>query len=142
MTAALIGRFAEPVLTFPLQAPQSSTDKPCGLAGATICCVLVAGSDHAARRIKLGTEVSSRRSGCRRNDGASHVRKRRMIVKSDSACARFDAELAPQRRQVRGDWPGPHPLVELCQHVNSGRLVADRKSTRLNSSHGYISYAV
>ncbi len=35
MTAALIGRFAEPVLTFPLQAPQSSTDKPCGLAGAT-----------------------------------------------------------------------------------------------------------
>src|SRR5687768_17884161 len=32
------------------------------------------------------------------------------------------------------------PVVEVLVHLV--RLAADRKSTRLNSSHGYISYAV
>src|SRR2546429_9675716 len=39
-------------------------------------------------------------------------------------------EFRPELRLCRGrDWPGPP-------------LRPDRKSTRLNSSHGYISYAV
>src|SRR5256884_9714099 len=36
-------------------------------------------------------------------------------------------------RFVRGDWG---------RSIATGRPVRDRKSTRLNSSHGYISYAV
>src|SRR2546429_6403805 len=35
---------------------------------------------------------------------------------------------------------GEHVVV--ADHLESGDQVADRKSTRLNSSHGYISYAV
>src|SRR5687768_17944718 len=35
---------------------------------------------------------------------------------------------------------GPQSLIELKGH--SMNLSQDRKSTRLNSSHGYISYAV
>src|SRR2546422_4169225 len=62
----------------------------------------------------------------------------------------------------RRDWPGQEAsdAVELCAlaarhpdvrfilaHIDGGgdwqhSLAADRKSTRLNSSHGYISYAV
>src|SRR5687768_18212065 len=40
---------------------------------------------------------------------------------------------------------GLHPLVrigDLAGQVARHRAVVDRKSTRLNSSHGYISYAV
>src|SRR2546422_8268620 len=33
-------------------------------------------------------------------------------------------------------------LVVLAASPNTTRIAADRKSTRLNSSHGYISYAV
>src|SRR5687768_17894744 len=33
-------------------------------------------------------------------------------------------------------------LVQLLPEVGRGPLMVDRKSTRLNSSHGYISYAV
>src|SRR3989449_7202542 len=36
---------------------------------------------------------------------------------------------------------GAHLVAELLRRVADG-LDADRKSTRLNSSHGYISYAV
>src|SRR2546422_5456251 len=38
----------------------------------------------------------------------------------------------------------PIPAVELEQRVTAiaGKHTTDRKSTRLNSSHGYISYAV
>src|SRR2546422_6295006 len=35
--------------------------------------------------------------------------------------------------------PGPE---ELCEQAELHEIVKDRKSTRLNSSHGYISYAV
>src|SRR5437763_8902860 len=35
-----------------------------------------------------------------------------------------------------------HPLVELTKAAASGRQFLDRKSTRLNSSHRCISYAV
>src|SRR5712675_1847889 len=37
----------------------------------------------------------------------------------------------------RGVWP-----VAGCDEAGRGPLAGDRKSTRLNSSHGYISYAV
>src|SRR2546429_5461100 len=35
-------------------------------------------------------------------------------------------------------------LRELCSDIDAGKVstLLDRKSTRLNSSHGYISYAV
>src|SRR6185503_20622702 len=35
-----------------------------------------------------------------------------------------------------------HPRREDAPHGRDGGAQADRKSTRLNSSHGYISYAV
>src|SRR5258707_10663238 len=42
--------------------------------------------------------------------------------------------------------PGPHPeggdLPAACRKVTSFRIRTDRKSTRLNSSHANISYAV
>src|SRR3989449_6548933 len=66
-----------------------------------------------------------------------------------------DARLAP-RRYLDGHLTGPHdalcaeraavPPGEVAQHPGGGGasapVVGDRKSTRLNSSHGYISYAV
>src|ERR1041385_7809239 len=59
------------------------------------------------------------------------------------------AALAPVRAGVLGDfaiaYSGDHPdgsggIAEGV--IMYGGLLADRKSTRLNSSHGYISYAV
>src|SRR2546423_3997017 len=46
--------------------------------------------------------------------------------------ARLDAEVLQHRGEL------VHPAVELLVGDHS----VDRKSTRLNSSHGYISYAV
>src|SRR5687768_3913938 len=37
---------------------------------------------------------------------------------------------------------GDAELIEACAQLSEGLAHADRKSTRLNSSHGYISYAV
>src|SRR5687768_17722142 len=53
---------------------------------------------------------------------------------------RSHASLALQRLRPRPELFGVDlaPGVPLCQHA----LGPDRKSTRLNSSHGYISYAV
>src|SRR5687768_17930264 len=39
-------------------------------------------------------------------------------------------------------WSDPDSRTWTSPWRRSGRLGADRKSTRLNSSHGYISYAV
>ena len=36
----------------------------------------------------------------------------------------------------------PFALVLVCLVIGFVLLIKDRKSTRLNSSHGYISYAV
>src|SRR2546429_554771 len=51
----------------------------------------------------------------------------------------FPAVLAPRQRMF-------HPLLmrtrQLERESDLGVFVLDRKSTRLNSSHGYISYAV
>src|SRR2546422_8351721 len=37
---------------------------------------------------------------------------------------------------------GTATITATSEGVNGGATVTDRKSTRLNSSHGYISYAV
>src|SRR2546422_1249829 len=36
----------------------------------------------------------------------------------------------------------PGRTIRRVEALRSGRVLPDRKSTRLNSSHGYISYAV
>src|SRR5687768_18153951 len=46
-----------------------------------------------------------------------------------------------RRRQRVRDGPRPHPEAQSEWTTDSG-VGPDRKSTRLNSSHGYISYAV
>src|SRR5687768_18085961 len=48
------------------------------------------------------------------------------------------------RRDIGGLEHGKPGLLDvgLVQVVDAAQLVEDRKSTRLNSSHGYISYAV
>src|SRR2546422_8115384 len=54
-------------------------------------------------------------------------------------CARTDAAV----RATLGDWnrAGIDAIGMRCD-VSDPACVEDRKSTRLNSSHGYISYAV
>src|SRR2546429_6124130 len=54
-----------------------------------------------------------------------------------------DPALALFRRVVNGvKRPELHLRVMLAEHFGDRRRQRDRKSTRLNSSHGYISYAV
>src|SRR2546422_6814460 len=49
---------------------------------------------------------------------------------------RLDGKPWPELEdKLRADHPAPHELVDAYARE-------DRKSTRLNSSHGYISYAV
>src|SRR2546422_4437248 len=48
-----------------------------------------------------------------------------------------------QAREEHAAGPGPADgLPHALQRLHACRSVLDRKSTRLNSSHGYISYAV
>src|SRR5207247_11438646 len=47
-----------------------------------------------------------------------------------------------RRRPVSGDRPGEDDLVRLIRALVRRRAPGDRKSTRLNSSHEWISYAV
>src|SRR5205809_5284416 len=46
----------------------------------------------------------------------------------------------PHTRMTRYGW-SDEDLYKVSQYITT-KLVEDRKSTRLNSSHGYISYAV
>src|SRR2546429_5537572 len=57
----------------------------------------------------------------------------------DAAVAR-NGEHALEHRAQEAPVPGPRPLAHAGAQVF--RMHVDRKSTRLNSSHGYISYAV
>src|SRR5687768_17993494 len=43
---------------------------------------------------------------------------------------------------VTCDWLQAPPGQQAIEDVNASVHIIDRKSTRLNSSHGYISYAV
>src|SRR3712207_8840196 len=51
-------------------------------------------------------------------------------------------ELAASLAQLGRDPRHPQPLVDLLLGRAARRLAGDRKSTRLNSSHANISYAV
>src|SRR2546421_8169180 len=48
--------------------------------------------------------------------------------------------LGAMRRWFGGEWPRPEPNNQL--QILGSALLRDRKSTRLNSSHDQISYAV
>src|SRR2546422_4544764 len=89
-------------------------------------------------------------------DQGEPLAARAQAAKAGSACLTY-LPLLERRRDdprllggVRGRVPlggtralGPHELAQLRVHELLGPHVArDRKSTRLNSSHGYISYAV
>src|SRR5687768_17782041 len=58
-----------------------------------------------------------------------------LIPDVDAGCSLADAITPDQLRA----WQAQHPGAITVMYVNT---TADRKSTRLNSSHGYISYAV
>src|SRR2546422_4680858 len=68
-------------------------------------------------------------------------------ARCDAACRRVEAvdgglgRYAPDRHLQRGVLLAANRLPAQLSHPDHGRRV-DRKSTRLNSSHGYISYAV
>src|SRR2546422_5176598 len=48
----------------------------------------------------------------------------------------------PRRRAQRGSRPRDGAEQRLPAAPSRRQVIVDRKSTRLNSSHGYISYAV
>src|SRR5205085_4089523 len=61
-----------------------------------------------------------------------------VLTRRGVAQDRFEIEVYPYETAARGEW-------ELDTHLNYTRLgvtTLDRKSTRLNSSHSQISYAV
>src|SRR2546422_6805228 len=49
---------------------------------------------------------------------------------------------APVAVEVAGGHLNPEDVARLSGIEHAGAVLVDRKSTRLNSSHGYISYAV
>src|SRR5438067_7498741 len=55
---------------------------------------------------------------------------------------RLPAASAPAARRVRRSKVGPLAQVRLAEDDHAGKTNQDRKSTRLNSSHVSISYAV
>src|SRR2546422_5525591 len=66
------------------------------------------------------------------------------LVSDDQFAIAFDCN-GVQLRIQKVEKVQPHPFTALGWHVPSIRDAVqglDRKSTRLNSSHGYISYAV
>src|SRR5688572_10426774 len=70
-------------------------------------------------------------------------------VAASSACSRSTLQPSSSRMRpataTRSAWPGWHPLpisVRLSTTSSSRTAISDRKSTRLNSSHSQISYAV
>src|SRR2546422_10376309 len=54
----------------------------------------------------------------------------------------WEAGLVLTGTEVKSLRAGKASLGEAYAHVRNGEVTSDRKSTRLNSSHGYISYAV
>src|SRR5206468_11647474 len=58
------------------------------------------------------------------------------------AVTRMNAARAEQQRAVTADRTAPTQHVEVGAIRGDGTLLLDRKSTRLNSSHDQISYAV
>src|SRR2546422_6888214 len=77
--------------------------------------------------------------------GASAFVSRLVSVKAAREARWSFAMLSPtsSQRSCRAVWAAPVLAARACRSAGStGRSRLDRKSTRLNSSHGYISYAV
>src|SRR2546422_3194684 len=54
----------------------------------------------------------------------------------------FPSMLSPERASIPWSWLPPKALSRSLLFLTRVLMTTDRKSTRLNSSHGYISYAV
>src|SRR2546422_3651553 len=85
---------------------------------------------------------------CRSNKALAHGTRRASDAATFRKRARFSrpkVSARPAKRsflsQVR-DRPRACPFIHHWVALLCAGLVVDRKSTRLNSSHGYISYAV
>src|SRR2546429_5002514 len=74
-------------------------------------------------------------SGCMAADGGGRVA---VLLMAYGGPGSLD-EVEPYLQDVRGGRP---TAPELVQEIRQRYARIDRKSTRLNSSHGYISYAV
>src|SRR6478752_7152442 len=90
-------------------------DRPCPFAGRVLC--PAHGHRHHPRELR----------GLRRR----HRRRRR--------APHFRRDPGRERRHARR---GPRRAPPVARLLRRRALLRDRKSTRLNSSHGYISYAV
>src|SRR2546422_8579042 len=66
---------------------------------------------------------------------------RRCPVGADRPCILCSRRRCPTTSSARARSPAS-PLAPVCPPYAEPRRDRDRKSTRLNSSHGYISYAV
>src|SRR2546422_8562878 len=63
------------------------------------------------------------------------------LFRSDTEAAAPDRpNIHPSKREHGGEMAGNRVRIRL--HAADRIVIGDRKSTRLNSSHGYISYAV
>src|ERR1041385_2464442 len=117
------------------------------LASAWCRCIISAFSSAPARRLAGGSWRGSSTAGARNGSGATTAEP---TNDHDAALAHgADRRLqsgAGAAAPVRRDHPDlllppdPGAQEELSTTYRTARV--DRKSTRLNSSHGYISYAV
>src|SRR5258707_5310236 len=67
-----------------------------------------------------------------------HLDRGADAVERDPELAEDPGPVAPQRQRATG---GPQMSGALTLWSNGTRILRDRKSTRLNSSHAHISYA-
>src|SRR2546430_11883767 len=63
-------------------------------------------------------------------------------IKVQSSSYKFKVGLVLNRPLTRRPWPRPCERARRCAAKVVGSKAGDRKSTRLNSSHSQISYAV
>src|SRR5207248_5483610 len=81
-----------------------------------------------------------------RSAGVAHLRGPRLLnAHAKLSAADLNAALASQARALGFDCVGvaaPDAIVEAAGHFRAFLDTGDRKSTRLNSSHRTISYAV
>src|SRR3712207_8168239 len=72
-------------------------------------------------------------------------RLQEQVVDGDAATLEIALELGSARADLIRPCEGVHPLLQRSlrgRHLELGWSLQDRKSTRLNSSHANISYAV
>src|SRR5690606_40144642 len=85
------------------------------------------------------------RSCCRRGARSSSVRGRRIAAHAQERNAVAQFTFGPVEFYLvglDGDRPSPAVISALTELIDAGLVRLDRKSTRLNSSHVKISYAV